>query len=260
MSKEKTRTAMDFILKITQLILEISTDESGLSEVKSIISKNSKMIEKDQVLLSQNIKDLVELQRIAHIGTWRLNLATNQVVWSEELYKMYGFDPTMPPPDYTEHMNLFTPESWSKLSASLEKTRTLGIPYELELRTITKDGSNGWMWVRGEAERDSEGNIVSLWGVAQDITSYKRIELETKKSEEKYELLFNQAPLGYQSLDENGCFIDVNEQWVNTLGYSKSEVIGKWFGDFLCPEIVEDFENDLNCSSYKDIFTVNLRC
>jgi diguanylate cyclase (GGDEF)-like protein len=53
-----------------------------------------------------------------------------------------------------------------------------GTPYELELETITKDGLNGWMWVRGEAERNSKGKIISLWGAAQDITEHKRIENE----------------------------------------------------------------------------------
>jgi diguanylate cyclase (GGDEF)-like protein/PAS domain S-box-containing protein len=191
--------------------------------------------------LHQNMNDLLESQRIAHLGTWRLDLATNHVVWSEELYKMYGFDPTIPPPPYTEHMQLFTPESWAKLSTSLERTRTTGIPYELELETVTKDGTNGWMWVRGEAEKDVNGNIISLHGAAQDITARKKIEYAIKESEERFQLLFNKAPLGYQSLDFEGHFIEVNQKWIDTLGYSKEEVIGKWFGDFLCPEYVEGF-------------------
>jgi diguanylate cyclase (GGDEF)-like protein/PAS domain S-box-containing protein len=191
--------------------------------------------------LKQNFKDLLETQRIAHIGTWRLNVATNQVVWSEELYKMYGFDSTLPPPDYTEHMKLFTPESWKLLSSSLEKTRTLGIPYELELNTITKDGKNGWMWVRGEAETDAEGNIIAIWGAAQDITERKKAEYELRQSEERFQLLFNKAPLGYQSLDSDGRFIEVNQQWLDTFGYIREEVIGRWFGDFLCPEYIEGF-------------------
>ena len=191
--------------------------------------------------LEQNMKDLLEIQRISHIGTWRLNLVTNQVVWSEELYKMYGFDPTLPPPPYTEHMKLFTPESWDGLSTALEKTRTAGIPYEMELKTVTKDGLNGWMWVRGEAERDSAGSIISIWGAAQDISQRKKVEFEMKSSEERFQLLFNKAPLGYQSLDFDGRFIEVNQKWLDTLGYTKEEVIGRWFGDFLCPEYVEGF-------------------
>ena len=134
-----------------------------------------KSIEKQ---LKQNVDDLLESQRIARLGTWRLNLSNNEVVWSEELYKMYGFDPKQPVPPYTEHMKLFTAESWNRLSSALEKTRVEGTPYELELETVTKDGQNGWMWVRGEAERNSEGKIITLWGAAQDISEHKRIENE----------------------------------------------------------------------------------
>ena len=240
-SKEKVQTAMNFLLNITQLIIEMTADKMHQTEVNESLRKSEAALSESQLLLKQNMKDLIASQRIAHIGTWRLDLASNEVIWTEELYKMYGFDPTIPPPDYTEHMKLFTPESWEKLSVSLENTRNTGIPYELELETVTKDGSNGWMWVRGEAEKDSEGKIISLWGAAQDITAYKRIELETKQSEERFQILFNQAPLGYQSLDSDGNFIDVNQQWLDTLGYRKEEVIGKWFGDFLCPEYVEGF-------------------
>jgi len=191
--------------------------------------------------LKQNVDDLLISQRIAHIGTWRLDLATNHVVWSEELYRMYGFDPTIPPPPYTEHMKLFTPESWNRLSTSLERTSTLGIPYELELETVTKEGMNGWMWVRGEAEKNSQGIIITLRGAAQDITERKKTENRLKRSEEKFQLLFNQAPLAYLALDSNACFVEVNQKWLDTFGYNKEEVIGRWMGDFLCPEYVEAF-------------------
>jgi PAS domain S-box-containing protein len=126
-------------------------------------------------------KNLRGSQRIAHLGSWHLDLATNQVVWTEELYKMYGFDPSLPPPPYMEHMKLFTPESWEILSASLARTRETGIPYELELETVRKDGSHGWMWVRGEAIKDSAGNTTGLWGAAQDITERKQAEAEREK-------------------------------------------------------------------------------
>jgi PAS domain S-box-containing protein len=242
-SKEKVQIAMEFLLNITKLIIEMTADQIDQFEIYEAIKKSEMALSKSQLQLKQNVKDLLESQRIAHLGTWRLDLATNQVVWSEELYKMYGFDPTIPPPPYTEHMKLFTPESWNNLSSSLEITRTTGVSYELELETVTNDGSNGWMWVRGEAEKDSDGNIVSLWGAAQDITNHKRAVLETRQSEERFQLLFNKAPLGYQSLDDNGCFIEVNQQWLDTLGYDKDEVIGKWFGNFLCPEYIDGFRH-----------------
>ena len=177
-SKEKVDVAMNFLLSITQMIIEMTAEKLDHIDLIEAIKESEAALQESQVQLKHNMNDLLESQRIAHLGTWRLNLATNQVVWSEELYKMYGFDPTLPPPPYSEHMKLFTPESWGKLSTAIEHTRTSGVPYELELETVTIDGSNGWMWARGEAYKDSNGNIISLWGAAQDIT-------ERKKAEEK---------------------------------------------------------------------------
>ena len=55
------------------------------------------------------------------------------------------------------------------------------------------------------------------------------------ESEERFQLLFNKVPLSYQSLDINGNFIEVNQHWLDTFGYTRDEVIGKWFGEFLAP-------------------------
>ncbi len=185
--------------------------------------------------------DFLETQRLAHIGTWHLDLATWQVIWSYELYKLHGLDPQEPPPTYAELQYLFTPESWRRFSAALERNREDGIPYELEMTAVNKDGTIRWLWVRGEAERSADGTIVAIWGVSQDISDRKRSEEALRRSEERFQLLFNKAPLGYQSLDSNGCFIDVNQKWLDTFGYEKDEVIGKWFGDFLLPDYVEGF-------------------
>ncbi|MBN1821743.1 MAG: PAS domain S-box protein [Prolixibacteraceae bacterium] len=56
--------------------------------------------------------------------------------------------------------------------------------------------------------------------------------------------------MGYQSLDINGCFIDVNRAWLDMLGYDKDEIIGKWFGDFLHPDQKEVF---------RELFPLNIK-
>ena len=65
-----------------------------------------------------------------------------------------------------------------------------------------------------------------------------------RESEERFRLLYERAPLGYQSLDENGHFLEVNQAWLDTLGYTREEVIGKSFGDFLHPEWVDHFKEN----------------
>jgi PAS domain S-box-containing protein len=69
------------------------------------------------------------------------------------------------------------------------------------------------------------------------VEAHKKI----KESEEHFYTMFDRAPLGYQSLDENGCFLEINQKWVETLGYSREDVVGRWFGDFLAPEFVDAF-------------------
>ncbi|MDD4310464.1 MAG: response regulator, partial [Candidatus Cloacimonetes bacterium] len=131
--------------------------------------------------LRESEEDLKESQRIAHVGNWHLDVASNEVVWSEELYRMYGFDPSLPPPPYTEHQKLFTRESWERLSAALAKTAETGIPYEMELNTIRDDGYYGWMWVHGRVVLDETGKTLGLKGVAQDISERKHSEQEKEK-------------------------------------------------------------------------------
>ncbi len=140
-----------------------------------------------QLIRSKNeaervIVELNESQKVAKIGSWHLDVLTNEVTWSQELYDMYGFDSSVPPPPYTEHMKLFTPESWNLLSENLALTSQEGIPYELELQTIRIDKSNGWMWVKGEAIKNDNDEIVALRGVAQDITERKESEETIRKS------------------------------------------------------------------------------
>jgi PAS domain S-box-containing protein len=175
--------------------------------------------------LRENERDLRASQQIAHIGSWRLDVATNQVSWTEELYNMYGFDPALPPPPYTEHMKLFTPESWERLSTSLANTRETGVAYELELETVKKDGSSGWMWVRGEATRDSYGNIVGLWGAAQDITERKRAVEALQESEERFKTIIENLPGGVFTHDFDGRLLLVNEAASKKTGYPIQELL-----------------------------------
>jgi len=92
---------------------------------------------------------------------------------------------------------------------------------------------------------ENAGNAKALEQANRGLES-QLLELtaEIQESEVRYRLLFEKAPLGYQSLDETGCFIEVNQVWLETLGYSREEVIGKSFGDFLHPEWKDHFKEN----------------
>jgi diguanylate cyclase (GGDEF)-like protein/PAS domain S-box-containing protein/putative nucleotidyltransferase with HDIG domain len=86
-----------------------------------------------------------------------------------------------------------------------------------------------------------KGEIQGVQIISSNITERKQMENVLRESEQRFINLYEKAPLGYQSLDENGFFIEINKTWLTILGYEKEEVIGKWFGDFLADEFVEAF-------------------
>ena len=178
---------------------------------------------KSEQQLSKNIALLNYTQKISGIGSWELDLKTNEVLWTEELYNMYGFDSKLPPPPYTEHMKLFTTESWEQLSSAINLTREKGIPYELELKTIRNDGSEGYMRVRGEAEFDATGDITHLKGVAQDITERKIADEKIKINEERWQFALEGSGDGIWEWRPQESKTFFSNRWLEMLGYKPEE-------------------------------------
>ncbi len=128
--------------------------------------------------LQQSATELKDAQRLAGIGSWSWDLRTNRHVWSEEIYRIYGRDPRLPPAVYPEVKEYFTPESWARLAAVVETAVAQGTPYECDAEVVHAKGSRRWITARGEATRDSDGKVIRLHGTVQDITERKRAEEE----------------------------------------------------------------------------------
>mgnify|MGYP000569033885 CR=1 FL=1 len=126
--------------------------------------------------LSVSERELQSAQKIANIGNWSLDLVTDKVRWSSQLFQMFALDPEDGPPPFPEHQKMFPADSWEELSAAITHTQETGVPYELEVEFLRKDESTGWMWVRGEAVEDEERRIVGLRGVVQDVTQRRLME------------------------------------------------------------------------------------
>ncbi len=83
--------------------------------------------------------------------------------------------------------------------------------------------------------------VLSVW---RDITLRRQMEHALRESEARFRLLYEKAPLPYQSLDRNGDFIEVNDAFLQALGYTRAEVIGRNFGEFLAPEWRDHFKQN----------------
>ena len=182
---------------------------------------------KGEEALRQREKELIEAQRVAQVGSWQWNPKTDEVVWSRELYRIAGRDPSLPPPCFKEQSQLYTFESWGRLKCAVAEALRTGTPYELDLQMIGPDGSTRWITDRGEALRDDAGRIAWLRGTAQDISERKQAVEALRASEEKFRSVFRDAGVGMVIVSPEGRFLAANDAFCECLGYTEEELLQK---------------------------------
>ena len=126
-------------------------------------------------LLRRKESELTEAQRLAAIGSWQWDSSTNEVVWSDELYRIAGLEPRSSAAAASNHPHLYPAEHWERIRGCAEEAMRSGTPYELDVEMFSNGGCR-WVTARGEAMRDADGRITGLRGTVQDITTRKRAE------------------------------------------------------------------------------------
>ena len=121
--------------------------------------------------------ELNEAQRLAHIGSWYWDAKTDATTGSDELLRIYGFDPaTQDMPGFKDQKGRCYPaEDWERVNAAVQKTMQTGVGYQLDVQAI-RNGTPIWITTRSEVVRDAGGLIVALRGTVQDITERKQAE------------------------------------------------------------------------------------
>jgi PAS domain S-box-containing protein len=188
-------------------------------------------------------EELREAQRLARVGSWWWDPRIDKVTWSEELCRIVGRDPKLPPPGYHEHARFYTAESFVRLDAAVQHALRTGTPYELDLDMVTAGGALRSVTGRGEVERDADGHVVLVRGTVHDITERKQAEEALQRSADEVRDLYNHAPCGYHSLDANGVFVRINDTELEWLRYARADLIGKMkLPDLLAPGSLPTFE------------------
>ena len=98
---------------------------------------------------------------------------------------------------------------------------------------IRKDGKQVPISDSGSPIKNDDNKVIGVVLVFRDQTEERAQEKMMIESEERFRLLYENAPLSYQSLDINGNLIDVNQTWLQSLGYERDEVIGQHFSKFM---------------------------
>lgn len=171
---------------------------------------------------------LKEAQRLASVGNWVWDIQSDTHIWSEEVYRIYGRDPVLPPAIYPEVQKYFTPESWATLSSAVEKCLAEGVPYECDAEMVRpSDCPRRWIAARGDVTRDADGNIVNLHGTVQDISERKRVEQALRESEEQLAVIINSTMDAVISVNEQQQIRLFNPAAVQMFGLSAAEAINQ---------------------------------
>jgi PAS domain S-box-containing protein len=128
---------------------------------------------------------LREAQRLAHVGSSTWDVDSDTTTWSEEMYRITGWDPNRPAPSYDERAALYTPESWTRMREAMQRAMATGEPYELDVDIVRPDGAVRRVHASGAAVRNESGRVVRLHGTLQDITDQKRTEEALQQTNRK---------------------------------------------------------------------------
>jgi diguanylate cyclase (GGDEF)-like protein/PAS domain S-box-containing protein len=119
---------------------------------------------------------LNQAQHVARLGSWSWNAETDEVWWSDELYRIAGLSRRLPPPPFRNQRHLFTDESYQRLRQASKKILADGTPYSLELTILRPNGEARAVEARGEGLQSDDGQVTRLVGVIHDVTEQRLAE------------------------------------------------------------------------------------
>src|SRR5208282_3970722 len=206
-----------------------------------LLLRNIGQRKRAQETLRRKEEDLAEAQHLARVGTWVWDPKNKAITWSEELYRIHGFDPNLPLPDYGEFAEFFAPESWLRLNAVMEEALRSGSIRELDLELVRPDGSHRWISTRGVAMRDAGGHVTHFRGTAQDITDRKQAE----EARSRLAAIVQSSDDAIISKNLDGIIMSWNRGAEHIFGFSESEAVGQPITILIPPELCEEEETIL---------------
>lgn len=125
-------------------------------------------------------KDLNKAQAMAHIGSWKFNIAQKKLTWSDEIYRIFEVELNK---EVTFELlkNRIHPDDRQKVIDVYNSSIENKIPYTVIHRIIAKDGRIKYIEEKGESKFDAEGNAIISFGTAQDITEMFELKIKLEK-------------------------------------------------------------------------------
>jgi PAS domain S-box-containing protein len=123
---------------------------------------------------------LAEAEKTAHLGHWDLNLVTNELVWSDEVYRIFGLNPPYSNKTYEDFLSFVHPDDREFVEQSVSDALKKGTRYSIDHRVVRPDGAIRHVHEQAEVIYDNKEQPVRMFGIVLDITERIQIEEELR--------------------------------------------------------------------------------
>ncbi len=139
-------------------------------------------------LLRESEERLRNAERLAHVGNWHWDLKSNEVSWSEEMFRIFGQSPGYTP-SYDAFFESIVPHERERLSRELQEALDNQRGFTSEVQIVRPDGDMRTIIFVAEILLDEDGSPQALFGATKDITDRKTVEVTLVQSQEQLRAL-----------------------------------------------------------------------
>ena len=181
---------------------------------------------------------LERTEEVSKTGGWEYDVATGELTWTDEVYRIYGVDPASDPTEVTQAIAAYDPESAPVIDAAFKRLVAEGMPYDLELGLLRADGQRVWVRTIGRPVID-DGRVVRVGGNISDVTERKRVEEALRASDQLFRSGFDDSPTGMALTGLDGRLVEVNAAFARMLGFDHpAQLAGVDFARYTHPDDV----------------------
>ncbi|MBI4427588.1 MAG: PAS domain S-box protein [Ignavibacteriales bacterium] len=171
-------------------------------------------------------------EQLAGMGSWHWDVASNTVIWSDELYNIYGIN-SGTPLTYETFLDRVHPGDRERVRAVVSDALKQQKPFRYEERIIRPDGKVRILDSQGDIELDKNAQVSSLFGFCRDVTEERLAQRDIKEREERFAKIFHASPIATiltTLTDER--ILDINARFQDLTGFNRNELLGSKVSSF----------------------------
>jgi len=176
-----------------------------------------------------------QAQSLAHAGSWEEEVATGKATWSDETFRILGYQPDEVPPSREGLMMRVHPDDLEVARRGVEEAHKEN-PRKVEIRIRRPDGEERVVAGAAKAVCDEQGRPVRLFGALQDVTERKRVEKNLEERTAYLDALIENSPLAIIVVDSDNRVQTCNPAFERLFQYSVQEITGAGLNELIVPE------------------------